>query len=182
MLGGHRAGAVRQWAEQRQAAAQQHGDAGDGDLVEQLCVDEGLDQLPAIDIGCAHAAGGQMGAEGGEAVFPQLGGGGCGSGQGAPLVGHHIDRLVIRPGAKAQHGLKGFAAHQDHLDAGHVLRIAAILPLGHGGIGRIEPVQAAIGFGDKAVQAGGDKAAALHADVLVKFHTEIVNFRKSAGG
>lgn len=170
MLGCHRAAAIRQGPEQRQAAAQQHGNAGDGDLVEQLRIDEGLDQLAAIDIGRAHAAGGQMAAECRQAALPQLCGDRRASGQGAPLAGHHIDRLVIWPGAKAQHGLKGLAPHQDHIDPGHVLRITAVFPLRHSGMGGIEPVQAAIGFGDKTVEAGGDKAAALHGDVLVKIH------------
>lgn len=168
MLGCHRAAAIRQGPEQRQAAAQQHRDTCDGDLVEQLRIDAGLDQLTAIHIGRAHAAGGQMGAECRQAAFPQLCGSGRASGQGAPLAGHHIDRLVIRPGAKAQHRLKGFAPHQDHIHTGHVLRIAAVFPFRHGGIGGIEPVQAAIGFGNKTVEAGGDKAAALHGGVLVK--------------
>lgn len=65
--------------------------------------------------------------------------------------------IFVGPGGKCDDLFEGVAAHDDDVNGAYKCLISTIFTWGDGLVSALKPVDAAVGAGDKAVEAGGDK-------------------------
>ncbi len=151
---------VRECGEERDAFADQDGDAGDRDVLNQAGAEEALDGDASVDVGVVGAGGGEFGDDffGRAGHLFDLASADCG--EVDRLAAEDDDALVaVRPGSHREDGFESLAADDDGVDAGDEFVVAVGLASAFG-----EEVESAVGAGDEAVKAGADEDGSFRGD------------------
>lgn len=149
-------------AEERQAIAQYNGYLRQNNFVDKTGLKKVLDRRAAVDIEAVFVAGCQLSDDLGGGAAKRLYFSLQGFGNGYGAAGQHGDKsALIGPFGKTQDLLKAVAAHDQRVDAFDKSAIAPIVSVLGGVFRLVQPVDIAVGAGDKTVEATGDKYRAL---------------------